>query len=398
MANQRLGVSCGLGVAALGAVLLALTACASRPGPPGSAATSSAAAPAPKLSVSKFPRPEGFDQPATLVGDPTGSGAYFLAESRTDARVFHWDGQNLTSWSVGDPSTDTDLVTGIQNSIAAGSDGTVWVGVNNTLIELNTATGKSSMTTMPAATDSAAAEKLRPADIQGYHPIIGLAVAPNGDLAVIRDAALDVQVRDHTSGKFGQVVASSSTEPASIAYDQSGTLAIDSYVVGAIADLSKGTLQLLKPGASSTIPGGNTQGGNLMSRPGGGFILVPSAPTFSAVSVAADGVQTPLPPIAPKAQLAVEGPSALASASVVAVGTTAGVALFDTVSGTEQDLNFPTFTCDYSNVPVPGGTMPAPTPTNTVCGTRALALSVDTTGTIWSVTSGSDSEIAQIQG
>jgi hypothetical protein len=387
--------------AAVAAIVVGLTACAATSGSPGSVSNPSASTRAvtlAKLTFGAAPLPVGFDQPTTLTGDSLGVGVYFLAESPTDARVFHWDGQALRSWSIGDPAQDRDLVSGIQNSIAAGRDATVWVGLNNTLIALDTSTGEVKTMVIPALTASNAADDLRPTNLRGWHPILALALAPGGDLAVIRGAALDVTVRDHASGKFAQVPVSSSTQPASIAYDQSGTLAVSSYAVSATkADLSAGTLQLLRPGANAMTAPASTSGGTVMARPNGGFILVSSLPAFTAITVSADGVQTPQRPIQATAQLAVQGPSAVVSTSVVALGTTTGFALFDMTSGAEQDLNFPTSQCDPNGAAIPLGPSPVSRPTSVVCGSRALALSVDSTGTLWSLTSGPGAAIAQVR-
>ena len=180
----------------------------------------------PKLTIAEAPLPTGFDQPATLVGDPAGRGAYFLAESSTDARVFHWDGRSLSSWSVGNPTKNIDFVTGIQNAIVAGLDGAVWIGTGSSLIELPTTSGKSVTIRLPAATNSTSTDERRPVELRGYHPVTAMALAPNGDVAVIRDAARDVEICDHSTGKFSRVALSSAAQPTSIAYDEAGVLAV----------------------------------------------------------------------------------------------------------------------------------------------------------------------------
>jgi hypothetical protein len=401
----------------LAAVALGLSACASNGVQPksgaGAVSRRASLASLPKLTISTMPLPAGFDQPVTLVGDPAGTGVYFFAESQRDARVFRWDGQKLTSWSVGDPATDTDLQTSAQNSIAAGSVGTIWVGVNSTLIELNTATGKATRTTMAAATASAGAEKRRPPELAGYHPITGIAVAPNGDLAVIRDAAVDVEVRDHATGTFTDIRLSSDTAPSSIAYDTTGSLGIGTlaiasnlYSTSGTTALGGGPLQLVKAGAltaTATEPGSTSAavsgavGGTVLSRPGGGFVQVPSESNLIVATVSSGGVETALESLVPKAELAVEGPTATVAANAVAVGTKTGLSLFNTTSDTEQDVNFPTFNCDNDGMTV-GGTLNGTPPTTTQgpCSQRATAISVDNTGTIWALSSGANDTIARI--
>jgi hypothetical protein len=334
------------------------------------------------LGGGSFRIPEGFGKPAHLAADPKKAGVWTFAVSPGEARAFFWDAgdHQLRSWLLGDPLADR-LMTGIENAIAVADDGTVWIGVNDTLIKLDPGSGLVTRSILPAPT-AAPADPGRP----GANAIRAVEPGPEGKVAVARSGAASVQVVDRNGKLIESVRLPAATEPVALAYATDGTLAIG------LLDRASGQenkLHLHAAGGDRTVnvPAHTVVRADnaiLSGRPEDGVIY----------SVKTDGTNAvvKLPAVASRV---VVGGELLATASGVVVETVTGLAVEDLSAGTVTEYQLPTFDC--SGGAIPGGREP---PTSglgkATCGQRAVAIAIDPTKAIWYIPSGPSPEIGAV--
>jgi hypothetical protein len=167
--------------------------------------------------------PDGYGPITTLAGDPSGSGVWFWADTKTTLSIFHLDGKGkLTSWPV---LTGADNVYQAASGLAVTSAGMVWLGINATLTRLDPSTGAVQTWRIPAPADNSAAESFRPSNSQGQYLVQSIAASPDGSrIAIGMDPSSSVELFDPSAGTFTQIaMPATSDTPVSLAYAPDGT-------------------------------------------------------------------------------------------------------------------------------------------------------------------------------
>jgi hypothetical protein len=180
--------------------------------------------------------PAGYGTVFNLAGNQAGGGAWLWSENSREVRLFRISpaGQ-LTSWPVA-PLTG-QLVTGTSAGFAVNAAGVAWLGLNRTLIMIDTKTGKVRSWTVPAPRRNPAARSYLPADRRQTTPpyITALGISPAGDqVAVAMDLASSVPELNVRTGRFSQIpLPSRDDEPLAAGFARTGTLGIGYQQVGA---------------------------------------------------------------------------------------------------------------------------------------------------------------------
>ena len=196
--------------------------------------------------------PAGYDPITEIDGDPSGAGVWFWDSSASQVTIFHVDGNGtLTSWPVltGSSFQNEQALSGI----AVNTSGTVWFGMNTTLVALDPNTGKVHSWSIPEPGINVAALSFEPPNLAGIEAVQALAVGPKGQVAIAMSSSNGVEVFDPVSATFTTVtLPAAGDEPLSVAYTSDGTLAIG------MADLSTGGkatgIELVSPtGATRSV-------------------------------------------------------------------------------------------------------------------------------------------------
>lgn len=222
-----------------------------------SPATSAVVVPMPN-HLKNVPLPSNFDQPDKLVGDPMGSGVWFLSEDGATSPqpgIFHWNPvtDSLQSWKL--PTNEG--LGGSLNGIAVDVGGSVWAGLGDQLFELNSpdASSVSPAISLPDVGDASLAEAEQPspavAYIQAHHPVTAIASDGHGDVAIGRQDADSLQIFHSSSQSIESVPLPAGTTESSLAFDADGVVAVglDDYV----SHQADATLFLGKGGASQVF-------------------------------------------------------------------------------------------------------------------------------------------------
>lgn len=367
----------------------------SSPAPVSTSSTSSAPATASYRSITSYSPvpalPEGFSRPTAIVGDPNHAGVWFLSESTSDVRVFHWDQatKSLKSWSLGSPGNVGLL--GIQNSLVIASDGIVWAGVGQSLLELDPSTSRVSRVALPSPPASSLAQHHEPAALRAVHNIVGLAVSPTGTLAVARMAAAVVTLVA-PGGATTQVPLPRGTAAAQVAYDSSGALAVAlvNYVAGA-----ENVLLVRAPGANgatvqlATDFVAGTSNGFLVGRAETGSLRRLTAGVTATATVTH---LTPVPTTIVRGKdRPVVGGAAVSSGGYVAYETASGLAV-SSPAGATRFYALPTYDCATASLfgqpPVGGASTTTAAPPVRSCNANATSISADHAGDVWFLSSG----------
>jgi hypothetical protein len=328
----------------------------------------------PATSLFQVPLPP----PDHLAADPARPGVWFFAfNGNNDPRAYFWDGQKnaLSSWSLG--GNPNELISGIQNGIAVGRDGIVWIGANQNLVRLDPRSGAVSRTVVPTPAASAAAESFRPPNLRGQHAIRAVAVDGSKHVAVALSAAQEVEVLDTGPMTFSHVRLPPNKEPTGVSYTPDGTLGV------AMADPLARTESLLLANANGqqkTLP---TPAGSIGTGPGSANFVVGRGTDGKVTEVAPDGSTTTLSLGAVSSSLIVGG-DVISVGKKVASETTSGFVVF-TPGAPAAEYQFPQTDCGEPSRVATGPQAPPPTasPTPEKCGHRAATLTADSTGQLY---------------
>jgi len=199
--------------------------------------------------------PVGYDPVSELAGDPDGTGVWFWDVDASAVDLFHVDGQGaLTSWPVLTGASYANERA--RSGLAVSTSGTVWLGINATLVSLNPLSGAVKAWTIPPPNDNPDAESYLPSKLAGTHAVQALATAPNGEVAIAMSNSSSITEFNPSTTQFSvSNLPASSDEPLSLAFAEDGTLGVG------IADLSTGghadSLVLVTPSGSMqavTVP------------------------------------------------------------------------------------------------------------------------------------------------
>lgn len=337
--------------------------------------------------------PAGFSRPRAIVGDPKGAGAWFLSESTSDVRVFHWNltTKSLTSWSLGQPSSVGGL--GIQSSLVVASDRAAWAGIGQSLFKVDPSTSQVSRIGLPRPAASSVAQRHEPAALRAAHNIVSLAVSPSGALAVARMAAAALSIVS-PSGATTQLALPPGTAATQVAYDGSGALAVAlvNYAAGA-----ENELLVRAPGAS---PATVRLATDFVTATTHGFLLGRAeTSSLRRLAVARIGTttttqMTPVPiSVRGGKDRPVVGGDAVSAGGSVVYETASGLAV-SSPTGATRFYSLAAYDCAspslFGQPPPTGGASTTTTAASTVrtCNARATSVSTDHAGDIWFLLSG----------
>jgi hypothetical protein len=353
------------------------------------------------LTVAASVKVPGYSNPIALASDSAEPGVWFLAENATDVSVFRWDGatSTLQRYSLGNP-TSGNLVFGVQAALAVSPNGTVWAGINSTLIRLDPSTGAIRIIPIPTPADNAIAESHRPPQIQGVHDIEAIAVNSAGNLAVATSASNSVEFYNDTTQEFAQMSLAGGGEPLDLAYLSDGTLGIATTdwdnPDGGGTDLVElvgpsGQLGQAHVDATNISAGGTafvvTAGGSSLAQVAPGSSLDPTS-NLSATNI------TNIP--VSNMQLLVGSPALSFGNGSVLASTKDGFVKLNLASQQAVAFDLPTYSCSGLSVPPqPGGPSVEPPVTKT-CQSYPLSYSVDVDGNVWFTSSGAGSTVNEI--
>src|SRR6266568_2071351 len=339
--------------------------------------------------------PEGYGPIMSLAGDPGGSGVWFWDSTTSDVSVFHVAGQGtLASWPVlSGAAYQSQVISGF----AVTSAGVACLGINSTLLRLDSNSGAVQTWKIPAPADNPAAESYLPANLKGQHLVQGIAVAPDGgQVAIAMSHSSSVELFDQNAGTFTQVaMPASSDEPVSVAYAPDGSLGIG--MANYKTHLQNTALIIGQEGAGSPTVVPVADSSSISSYGTSGFILGADLPDMVSTAGAATPIVLPSVPFNPPQS----GPaiSVMPNGNLAAIARSAVVEFPSNASSTASataasvTLALPTQTCkpdvvdDDSPQPAPSGQ----------CPTDANAMTVDNEGGVWVVpATGSDTDVERI--
>ncbi|MGH2717896.1 MAG: hypothetical protein ACRDJU_04885, partial [Actinomycetota bacterium] len=355
------------------------------------------ATPARSVSIQPVPAEPAFpglpsgSQVFDLVGDPAGTGVWFLALDAAGADLMHWSGGSLESWPVG-PGLG-----GLASALAIGPGGVAWVGLGTSLYRVNTATGAVTPLTVPVVAPVTNDPTMHlpgpPGIAAGLMWISGLAVGPGGELAIAHASGNAVQIYHPDTGSFASVALPAQTEVsgavpnAGIAFGGNGVLAMslaDFASFPATSEAAANQLGLWQQGGSlDVLPiaayGVQAVGSSFVAGPDAG-VLVVTGPVGSPKTTSG------LLPVGSSSDRAWAGGRTFEDGPAVVYNTVSGVAVADP-SGDLTEYRLPGYTCQpgTGSGPFvgPGQTPPAlPTGPQT-CTAGALQLALDGAGNVW---------------
>lgn len=347
--------------------------------------------------LKNVPLPSNFAQPDKLVGDPTGSGVWFLSEDGATSPqpgIFHWNAvtDSLQSWKL--PTNEG--LGGSLNGIAVDVGGTVWAGLGDQLFALNSpdASSVSPAISLPDVGDASLAEVGQPAPaaayIKAHHPVTGIASDGHGDVAIGRQDADSLQIFHSSSQSIESVPLPAGTTESSLAFDADGVVAVglDDYV----SHQTDATLFLGKGGTSqvfdvpvSAIQVDQSGASFLVSDPGLGVVRrVADTATASSTIVPA-----PLPIATKQADGAPPGADLVSTGRYSVYPTASGLAVVST-AGRLSLFRFPTYDCASTAGGFLRSTRKGP------CAAVATAVTIDKAGNIWYESSGPGKPIGYI--
>jgi hypothetical protein len=336
--------------------------------------------------------PAGFSSPRELVGDPSGTGVWYLSESNEGPRLFYEavsrpaDGQ---SWAL----TSKYGLGGILNGLAVDNGRVAWAGFGDTLFRVDPTAQQVQTIPLPNPPIVAAAEQGLPspvvADLNAECPVIGVAVDDHGDVAIAREYAAAVQIYHSGSGQFIDApLPANTTASSAMAFDSDSVLAL--ALNDPAARFARTELYLWDPaGTSRTI---DASVGYLHAT--GNSFTVGSVDLGELTTV----VGSPGPAMGettsttfPVSSVGASGPTAdlrLGPGGYVVYQAKSGIGI-DTPSGHALLFSLPKFSC-----PNPG--MLGSGPTVSSCQDSTFAIAVDAAGNVWYASTAPDAAIGVI--
>lgn len=160
--------------------------------------------------------PHRYQRVSSLFGDVTQPGVWFWGETAARISLFHLDrNDTLKTWPV--LPLSGRLRTGSAGGFAVTATGVAWLGLNSTLIRVETRTGQVRSWQIPAP---------RPTGT-GRPAVEALAANASGQIAVAMSNSSSIAMFSQRSGRFTKVMMPTSTDrPRSVAYAGNGTLGV----------------------------------------------------------------------------------------------------------------------------------------------------------------------------
>jgi hypothetical protein len=336
--------------------------------------------PTAKGSADSPPLPKGFSSVAVIAGDRSSAGLWLVAQSSKDVRVFDWrpTTHRLRSWSLGNPAK-IGGAGAVPFSIGR-NDRVIWAAVQDRIFRLVPRTGRVTSFAAPAQPVAPGAPVLG-----DDHNPVGIAAAPDGDLAIAETATAAVTVVSTSGAVVSTIRLPKDTAALAVAYDTAGDLGVALlHYPGGDADAillhpAKGgwrkvrvTDGSLTGESNSFLTGFDRDIESVNATTGRKVRLVPTSLVPRA------GPHRPLLGMAP-----------LELGSYLAYGTASGVAVYNTRSRHTQRFTFPTFACGNMGAAESPGrsnsvtTAPPTTAQRPKCLSCPMLLTSDARGDIW---------------
>jgi hypothetical protein len=331
--------------------------------------------------------PPTYGPPVAIVSDPSAPGIWMLAGSTSDVSLFHWNdvASTLTSYSLGNPRTDTALQFGDEAGLAVSPSGEVFVGLRATLFELEPASGSITEIDVPPPKDNLSVESARPSVIRGFHGIENIAISPlTGDVAIAMEAAASVPIYHPDGGSFSSVILPMNDAPTDVAYAADGTLVVSAVEWPAgradIVDVLSPAGDSLERGVvDATSLSSDEQ--NVLATGSSGIMTVSPAigasPRVEPYYANGDG-----PPVDFETKAAA-GPAGI----VIASTSDGALVVLRSPTSTAEVVALPRLECEFPvavSIPSPEQTTTVPSAEN--CQVRATHIAVDLDRNIWYTT------------
>ncbi len=152
---------------------------------------------------------------SSLVGDQVRPGVWFWGQAMSHISLFHLNRNGgLQTWPV---LPLTDRLRAALSGFTVTRSGVAWLGLNSTLIRVETRTGRVRSWPIPAP---------RPGG-QGSPAVEALAANSDGQIAVAMSHSSAIQVFSQRTGRFTEVTLPTTTDqPQSMAFARDGTLGV----------------------------------------------------------------------------------------------------------------------------------------------------------------------------
>ncbi len=339
----------------------------------------------------------GVGEPVALTPAPTGSGVWFLEAGTTSTVLSEWDGTRTQQYSLGNPASNGQLRLGVQAAITFTSDGSVWVGLNSTLLKVAIPSGQVSTWQIPPPCDNQMADLTRPSFVHGYHAVTSMSINSSGVIAIATSAANCVVTFNTNTNGFGSLQLPPGHEPLELAYGASGSLAVATAVwsqnptSGAYTAVDNNVDVMFPDGTSTAVaaPSVTVTGGR------NGSFLVTGAQglvtALTAARVSGAWMSSASPLVAPMGSMLEVGVPAYAlqNGSDIAA-TTHGFVALNSSGQRELALQLGSFDCSSASVaPSPPGLRKnATSQVTTLCPEHPAGFAVDGNGNIWFYASG----------
>jgi hypothetical protein len=325
------------------------------------------------VSAVKPSLPAGFGSPRVVAGDII-AGAWFLASSTFESRIFHVapGGTLLDSWMIAD-WTNGKVGPPVTGAMAEDPAGRVWLGAEQTLYQLDPSSGTTKTFQLPPLNTIPALEARRQSELQGTQNVDGLAVSSSGEVAITLTGASQYFVvrKDGSVVKFD---LPSGTEAISVVYDDADVaiIALRSYTDNA-ADL---VFRANDSPATVSVPDSNA----ITAAKG---TVIAGQKTLTDIS---DTGGTTSRAVADAVNLDPGGspPKGLPDGGLAVSTTGGGIARLDTTGAVHAMYQMPTLRCLLDKPPdvaATGGDDP------TDCVPSAEQMAVDGAGGVWIIPS-----------
>jgi hypothetical protein len=337
--------------------------------------------------------------PIDLTPDPAGDGVWFLgATAAGTASIYRWNGSKLTTYVLGNPAGDPQFTFGIQVGLAITSSEQPWVGINSTLLTVNTVTRATRTVSLPAPCTNPAIESPQLSAAQKVQDIQSLAINPDGVIAIVRSGANCVQIYDQGTNTFRTIALPPNHEPQQVAYDSSGELAVATTVLNSPQSGTSGVdndVDLVSTsGKVASVSVGSVAVVSVAS-PATGFV---TAGGQNEVDFLSDtGRITPFELFGSRSvNLEVGTPAYRLSDGSVVAATTSGFAVLNSSRSAGSLLSLGTFDCWGAGGARQSATSPTP-PAKMRCDNHPTDFAVDSMGDIWFSEAGTGDSLREVE-
>lgn len=333
----------------------------------------------------------GYAPPAVLAPDPSQPGVWFLTENLNDIEVGFWNAatQNLRTYDLGSPSAH-DVTFGTQAGLSVGDNGTVWVGADQSLGELDTSSGNVTWISVPAPADNANAEAHLPPPARGTHNVTSVA-AGNDEVAIAMSAANSVVIYDQQSHQFSELPLAAGLEPVAVSYGPDGVLGV------ATNDWSSGsgdpsTFAMYAPNQTEPNYIAADSWRVSTSNDDSAFVTALSdihliTPSQAGAPEASDTIRPPS--FADGTRFVMGMPAYELGNGRIIAATNRGFEVIDRSSDQAQEITLTTRACHPSGMAAQSGM-------GSTCQSRPMSYVVDKAGNIWFVDNLGDSGLGEV--